>query len=475
MPDEVIDAIAAYLRESNANVGGPFETSRGPRRVVDAAREARGRLPRLRGRRGDRSAPNMTTLNFALSRTARPRASSRATRSSSRASTTTPTSRPGSSSRTTAASIVRFADITRRLRRSTSTTSSGSSTARTRVVAFPVASNAVGTLAGRPRASRSSRTRPARSPGWTPSTTRRTGRSTSPRWASTCSSARRTSSSARTSGVAFGRRELARALAAVQGAARPPTSRSAHRFETGTLPHELLAGFVAAVEYLESIGWDAIAGARARARRALPRRPARRLRRCTACRRWTAACRRSRSTSTALAADEVGGAARRARHRGLARATTTRSRCMRRLGPRGRGAVRAGFVHYNTADEVDRLLEALAASVSAVARPGRAAARPASLRHDEPSGRRARVHRARPRAADGRRGGERALRAHPDRPNLVARLGGENGGAPLLLYGHVDVVPTAGQQWTHPPFARRGRRRHGLGPGRTRHEVAAWR
>jgi acetylornithine deacetylase/succinyl-diaminopimelate desuccinylase-like protein len=40
----------------------------------------------------------------------------------------------------------------------------------------------------------------------------------------------------------------------------------------------------------------------------------------------------------------------------------------------------------------------------------------------------------------------------PDRPNLVARLPGANGHSPLLLYGHVDVVPTAGQQWTHPPF-----------------------
>ena len=28
VPDVVIDAIAAYLRESNANVGGEFETSR---------------------------------------------------------------------------------------------------------------------------------------------------------------------------------------------------------------------------------------------------------------------------------------------------------------------------------------------------------------------------------------------------------------------------------------------------------------
>ena len=41
----------------------------------------------------------------------------------------------------------------------------------------------------------------------------------------------------------------------------------------------------------------------------------------------------------------------------------------------------------------------------------------------------------------------------PERPNLVARLPGSNGHSPLLLYGHVDVVPTAGQQWTHPPFS----------------------
>ena len=37
-----------------------------------------------------------------------------------------------------------------------------------------------------------------------------------------------------------------------------------HRFETGTQPYELLAGFVAAVEYVESIGWDGDPGARAR-------------------------------------------------------------------------------------------------------------------------------------------------------------------------------------------------------------------
>lgn len=38
------------------------------------------------------------------------------------------------------------------------------------------------------------------------------------------------------------------------------------------------------------------------------------------------------------------------------------------------------------------------------------------------------------------------------RPNLIARLKGRGKAAPLLLYGHVDVVTTVNQQWTHPPF-----------------------
>jgi acetylornithine deacetylase/succinyl-diaminopimelate desuccinylase-like protein len=39
----------------------------------------------------------------------------------------------------------------------------------------------------------------------------------------------------------------------------------------------------------------------------------------------------------------------------------------------------------------------------------------------------------------------------PARPNLVSRLPGGDA-PPLLLQGHVDVVTTAGQSWTHPPF-----------------------
>jgi acetylornithine deacetylase/succinyl-diaminopimelate desuccinylase-like protein len=39
-----------------------------------------------------------------------------------------------------------------------------------------------------------------------------------------------------------------------------------------------------------------------------------------------------------------------------------------------------------------------------------------------------------------------------NRPNLIARLKGQGSAPPLLLYGHVDVVTTLGQAWTHPPF-----------------------
>ena len=39
-----------------------------------------------------------------------------------------------------------------------------------------------------------------------------------------------------------------------------------------------------------------------------------------------------------------------------------------------------------------------------------------------------------------------------NRPNLIARLKGQGTAPPLLLQGHVDVVTTANQDWTHPPF-----------------------
>jgi acetylornithine deacetylase/succinyl-diaminopimelate desuccinylase-like protein len=44
------------------------------------------------------------------------------------------------------------------------------------------------------------------------------------------------------------------------------------------------------------------------------------------------------------------------------------------------------------------------------------------------------------------------LGGHPDRPNLIVRLSGRGDAPPLLLHGHVDVVTTANQKWTYPPF-----------------------
>ena len=74
-PDEVIDAISRYLRESNANVGGPFETSVRTAELVDLAHE---RAAQFLGCSPAEVAfgQSMTAMNFlltrALARTLRP-------------------------------------------------------------------------------------------------------------------------------------------------------------------------------------------------------------------------------------------------------------------------------------------------------------------------------------------------------------------------------------------------------------------
>lgn len=44
------------------------------------------------------------------------------------------------------------------------------------------------------------------------------------------------------------------------------------------------------------------------------------------------------------------------------------------------------------------------------------------------------------------------LAKQANRPNLITRLKGRGEAPPLLIYGHVDVVTTAHQNWTYPPF-----------------------
>lgn len=46
----------------------------------------------------------------------------------------------------------------------------------------------------------------------------------------------------------------------------------------------------------------------------------------------------------------------------------------------------------------------------------------------------------------------RYIALEPARPNLVARVAGRGDAPPLLLYGHVDVVPADVREWRHDPF-----------------------
>jgi selenocysteine lyase/cysteine desulfurase len=130
-----------------------------------------------------------------------------------------------------------------------------------------------------------------------------------------------------------------------------------HRFETGTLQHELLAGFVAAVDYVHGLGWDAIVGhERTLGERflaglpggvTLHGQPTMDGRVPTFC--FSVAGHTPERAAVELAARDL------AVWHGNYYALET----IRLLGLEDGGAVRAGIVHYNTAEEVDRLLVAL--------------------------------------------------------------------------------------------------------------------
>jgi cysteine desulfurase family protein (TIGR01976 family) len=143
VPDEVIEAIATYLRESNANVSGPYETSRRTEQLVADARVAAASF--LGGSPDEVIfGANMTTLNFALSRTA-----AREWQEGDEV-VVTRLDHDGNVSPWLELAhdlglVVRFADI-----RDDTTLDledlAAQLTERTRIVAFPWASNAVGTL-----------------------------------------------------------------------------------------------------------------------------------------------------------------------------------------------------------------------------------------------------------------------------------------------------------------------------------------
>ena len=254
VPDEVGEAIARALREASGNLGAPYETGRRVEAIVEGAKAvAAGFLGCSAGE--VIFGTNMTTLNFMLSRTA-----AREWHEGDEVLVTrldhdgnvAPWLELAHDQRLVVGLVdvvddcrLDLADLERKL------------SDRTRVVAFPWASNAVGTIAEAERVC--ALAHEAGAIAWVdavhyaahePIDVAAIGADVL-----LCSPYKFCGPHL---GLAFGRAELVERWRPYK--ARPsPTQPLSRRFETGTLPYELLAGFEATIEYLRSIGgMDAI-------------------------------------------------------------------------------------------------------------------------------------------------------------------------------------------------------------------------
>jgi cysteine desulfurase family protein (TIGR01976 family) len=351
-PQTVIDAIADYLRESNANLGGAFTASRRSDELVEQAHATAARF--LGCRPGETIfGQNMTTLNFALTR-----AFGR-TLAAGDEILVTRLDHDGNVApwlelahdldlRVDFVEIhedttLDLDDLERKLN------------ARTRVVAFPLASNAVGTTPDGNRIVELAHE--AGALVWVDAVHfaphSRLDVAAHDVDVLLCSPYKFFGPHL---GLAFGREELLRSWRPykVRPAADEPVG---SRFETGTLAHELLAGFIAAVEYLDELGWDAIrTHERALGQRFLDGIP-------ESCTLYGLETMDGRVPTFAFRVDAT--APRDVAERLAAREIAVWDgdyyavEPMTRLGLQPDGAVRTGFVHYNTFEEVDRLLAAL--------------------------------------------------------------------------------------------------------------------
>jgi cysteine desulfurase family protein (TIGR01976 family) len=353
VPDSVIDAIARYLRESNANTGGPFATSR---RTDEVLERAHATAADFLNATVDEVAfgANMTTLNFALSR-----AASRDWRAGDEIVCTKldhdGNVAPWLELARDRSLIVRFTEVDDHCRLDLDHLRSLLSD-RTKVVAFPWASNAVGTVT--PVAEVARLAHDAGALAWVDAVHYGPHGPIDVQAVEAdvllCSPYKFYGPHL---GLAFGRRELLESI-------RPYKVRPAedfpvgHRFETGTLAHELLAGFTAAVDYLGEVGWDfVLEHETALGKRFLDGLPA----------GWTLhgvpSLDGGRVPTFAITHDTVSPqvAAERLAERGFAvwHGNYYAVEIMQRLGLAD-GAVRIGIVHYNTEAEVDALVDALA-------------------------------------------------------------------------------------------------------------------
>jgi cysteine desulfurase family protein (TIGR01976 family) len=351
-PDSVIEAMAAYLRESNANLGGPFETSRRSDALIVSAHHT---AARFLGCDADEVGfgQNMTTLNFALTRTL-----GRDLRAGDEIVVTRLDHDGNVSPWLQLADdldlVVRFVDLNDDDATLDMADLERQLGGRTRVVAFPWASNAVGTITDVRRIVELAHG--AGALAWVdavhyaphgPIDVQDVGADIL-----LCSPYKFFGPHL---GLFYGRRELLERWRPYKVRPAPDEPVSA-RFETGTLPHEALAGFEAAVAYVESVGWEGIlAHERDLGERLLAGLP-------DELRLYGRPTMEGRAPTFALTVPGLTPeqAATRLAERDLAVwwGDYYAVEVMQRLGLPD-GAVRLGIIHYNTPEEVDRLLAGL--------------------------------------------------------------------------------------------------------------------
>jgi cysteine desulfurase family protein (TIGR01976 family) len=357
-PDSVIDAIADYLRTANANTGGPFATSRQTDALITTARSTAADFLNATVDEVAFGA-NMTTLNFALTR-----AAARAWREGDEI-VCTRLDHDGNISPWLELAhdrgfVVRFADVDERCRVDVEQLGSLLSE-RTRVVAFPWASNAVGTVT--PVAEIAALAHEAGALAWVDAVHYGPHGPIDVQAVDAdvlvCSPYKFYGPHL---GLAYGRADLLESWRPYK--VRPaPDQPLASRYETGTLAHELLAGFVAAVDYLHDVGWDFVTEHETGlGRRFLDGLPA-------GWRLHGVPTMEGRVPTFAVTHEALTPpeASTQLGERGFAvwDGNYYAVEIMNRLGLAD-GAVRVGIVHYNTEDEVERLLAALAEIVEIV-------------------------------------------------------------------------------------------------------------
>jgi cysteine desulfurase family protein (TIGR01976 family) len=353
VPDEVGDAIARTLREASANIGANYETSKRVERILDTAREDGARFL---GCSSDDVifGTNMTWLDFALSRTA-----SRDWQEGDRILVSRLDHDGGVAPWIELAADrgfeVDWVDVTEDLRLDLDDLERKLDE-RVRVVAFVLASNAVGTITDAARVSELAREAGAVS--WVDAVHYAAHEPVDVQAIGCdvllCSPYKFCGPHL---GLAYGRHELLESWRPYK--ARPAGSLPVGRkFETGTAPYELLAGFSATVAYLESLGGMEVLKSYERdlAQRFLDGLP-------DTVTIYGLQTMEGRVPTFLLNVEGVEAATvattMAERGYGVWAHDNWYSLGLREKLPYPQDAVRIGFIHYNTADEVDGFLREL--------------------------------------------------------------------------------------------------------------------